>query len=135
MIDPGSLFAWTWDARPYPQYPNSSLVWRDAANWRRGHWLSGRLGLVTLADTVQEICAGLGVAIDTSGINGIVRGYTIDSIMSARNALSPMMQVYFFDAVESGDAIRFVQRGGRRSLASLWTTLSTPAAKTSASIP
>ncbi|CUA90595.1 Putative phage tail protein/GTA TIM-barrel-like domain [Chelatococcus sambhunathii] len=112
MIDPASLFAWTWDARPYPRYPNSSLIWRDAANWRRGHWLSGRLGLVTLADTVQEICSGLGVSIDTSGVNGIVRGYTIDSIMSPRNALSPLMQVYFFDAVESGRSIRFVQRGG-----------------------
>jgi hypothetical protein len=112
MIDRASMWAWTWDARPYPQYPNSSLVWRDGPNWRRGHWLTGRLGLVTLADVVAEICAGLGVSIDVSGINGIVRGYLIDKVMSPRSALGPLMQLYFFDACESGGLIKFVQRGG-----------------------
>jgi hypothetical protein len=112
MIDRASMWAWTWDARPYPQYPNSSLVWRDGPNWRRGHWLTGRLGLVTLADVVAEICAGLGVAIDVSGINGIVRGYLINSVMSPRSALGPLMQLYFFDACETNALIRFVQRGG-----------------------
>jgi hypothetical protein len=112
MIDRASMWAWTWDARPYPQYPNSSLVWRDGPNWRRGHWLTGRLGLVTLADVVAEICAGLGVSIDVSGINGIVRGYLIDKVMSPRSALGPLMQLYFFDACESSGLIKFVQRGG-----------------------
>jgi hypothetical protein len=112
MIDRASMWAWTWDARPYPQYPNSSLVWRDGPNWRRGHWLTGRLGLVTLADVVAEICAGLGVSVDVSGINGIVRGYLIDKVMSPRSALGPLMQLYFFDACESGGLIKFVQRGG-----------------------
>jgi hypothetical protein len=112
MIDPASLFAWTWDARPYPQYPNNALVWRDGPNWRRGHWLTGRLGLVTLSDVVAEICAGLGVSIDVSGINGIVRGYLIDNVMSPRSALTPLMRLYFVDACESSGLIRFVQRGG-----------------------
>lgn len=112
MIDRASMWAWTWDARPYPQYPNSSLVWRDGPNWRRGHWLTGRLGLVTLADVVAEICAGPGVSIDVSGINGIVRGYLINNIMSPRSALGPLMQLYFFDACETNGLIKFVQRGG-----------------------
>ena len=112
MVDAANLYAWTWDARPYPQFPRNSLVWRDGANWRRGHWLTGRLGLVTLSDTVAEICAGLGVTIDVSGLNGIVRGYMIDNVMSPRSALGPLMQVYFFDAVESSGTIKFVQRGG-----------------------
>jgi hypothetical protein len=112
MVDRASIWAWTWDARPYPQYPNSSLVWRDGPNWRRGHWLTGRLGLVTLSDVVAEICAGLGVSIDVSGINGIVRGYLINNIMSPRSALGPLMQLYFFDACETNALIKFVQRGG-----------------------
>jgi hypothetical protein len=68
--------------------------------------------LVTLADVVAEICGGLGIAIDVSGINGIVRGYLIDKVMSPRSALGPLMQLYFFDACESGGVIKFVQRGG-----------------------
>ena len=112
MIDPANMYAWTWDARPYPQFPNSSLTWRDGSNWRRGYWLSGRLGLVTLSDVVTEITGGLGVSIDVSQINGVVRGFTIDNVMSPRAALVPLMQIYFFDAVESNGTIRFVQRGG-----------------------
>lgn len=69
--------------------PRNSLIWRDAPNWRRGHWLTGRLAAVTLADTVAEIAAGLGVDIDASALNGIVRGYTIDGVMSPRGALAP----------------------------------------------
>lgn len=111
MVDTSNLYAWTWDARPYPQFPTSTLVWRDGSNWRRGHWLTGRLGLATLADAVAEICAGLGVTVDASTLNGIVRGYALDSVMSARSALAPLMQTYFFDAVETGEVIRFVQRG------------------------
>ena len=111
MVSPDRMYAWTWDARPYPQFPSNSLAWRDAANWRRGHWLTGRLGLAPLADVVADISSGLGVAIDVSGLNGVVRGYTLDRIMSSRAALSALMTVYFFDAVESGEAIRFVHRG------------------------
>lgn len=112
MIDPASLFNWTWDARPYPQFPTNALIWRDGPNWRRGHWLSGRLGLVTLSDTVADITKNLGLTVDVSEINGIVRGFTIDSVMSPRDALAPLMQIYLVDVVESEGKVRFVQRGG-----------------------
>ncbi len=112
MIDTDKLFAWSWDARPYPQFPNDSTAWRDVANYRRGHWLNGRLNLCSLADVVKELTLDLGVAVEVGQLSGLVRGYVVDSVMSPRSALQPLMQVYFFDAVESDGAIKFVHRGG-----------------------
>ncbi|RJF70862.1 baseplate multidomain protein megatron [Rhodopseudomonas palustris] len=112
MIATDCCYAWTWDARPYPQFPAQSSVWRDGGNWRRGHWLTGRLGLALLPDVVADLTRGLGVEVDVSALYGVVRGYTIDAIMSARAALSTLMTIYMFDAVESGGRIRFIHRGG-----------------------
>lgn len=44
MLDPERLFVWTWDARPYPAFPQRTEIWSDGVNWARGHWLTGRLG-------------------------------------------------------------------------------------------
>lgn len=112
MIDHDNCHVWTWDARPYPQFPDLTDVWRDGPNWRVGHWITGRTGFVTLADVVSAICAGFGVTLDVSRLNAIVLGYLINQMMSPRDALGPLMQVYYFDAVESGTTLRFVQRGG-----------------------
>ena len=44
IVDPANMFVWTWDARPYPEFPNQSEVWGDSQNWKNGHWVTGRLG-------------------------------------------------------------------------------------------
>lgn len=43
MIDWNHISVWTWDARPYPAFPERSDYWGDAANWRLGHWINGRI--------------------------------------------------------------------------------------------
>lgn len=40
MLD--RLSAWTWDARPYPQFPNLLTVWTDGVQYPTGQWLEGR---------------------------------------------------------------------------------------------
>ncbi|HEB77634.1 MAG TPA: hypothetical protein ENI90_03785, partial [Methylothermaceae bacterium] len=111
MLEPANMFAWTWDARPYPDFPLRTSVWRDGPNWRLGHWLPGRLGLVTLADVVRDLTKGLGVPVDVSGLSGLVTGFVIERIMSARDALEPLMMAYAFDGFESEGVIRFRHRG------------------------
>lgn len=112
MIDTTKISIWTWDARPYPAFPALSGVWRDGDNWRLGHWINGKVGLVLLRDVVNELCEGLGVPFDTSKIYGLVRGYLIDQIMSARDAITPLQTAYFFDGYESDGKVRFIHRGG-----------------------
>lgn len=42
MVDTNMMFAWTWDGRPYPTFPNKLEVWSDGVNYAKGHWLMGR---------------------------------------------------------------------------------------------
>ncbi|HRD78599.1 MAG TPA: glycoside hydrolase TIM-barrel-like domain-containing protein, partial [Hyphomicrobiaceae bacterium] len=48
MIPLDHVHAYAWDARPYPAFPDNAETWGDAANWRLGHWLNGRMSAVSL---------------------------------------------------------------------------------------
>jgi hypothetical protein len=113
MIDMSRVHVWCWDARSFPDFPARATVWADAPNWRLGHWLNGRVGLVLLSDMIADLCAYAGVTnIDVSGLFGLITGFTIDSAMSVRAALDPLMLIYQFDAFESEGLIKFAHRGG-----------------------
>lgn len=123
MIRTAETCLWTWDARPYPEFPARTDLWRDSDNWRLGHWLNGRLGQVTLPDLVTAVTQDLGVTIDVSKLFGLVSGYTLDRIMSAREAIEPLALLYMFDSYESQGAIRFRHRGGKVNWTLADTTL------------
>ncbi len=113
MVEPGCVFLWTWDARPYPQFPLATSVWADGANWETGHWLTGRLGAAPLGDLVRVLCADHGVSeIVSRDIIGVVDGYVVDRPMSARAALEPLARAFAFEAREQGGDIHFSPRGG-----------------------
>ena len=113
MVDPAHLHLWTWDARPYPHFPDLTNVWSDGANWERGHWLNGRLGTVTLAALIEAILADHGFAdYAVSAVHGSVEGYLVNEILSARNTLEPLLQAFRIDAADAGDAVLF--RGRHR---------------------
>ena len=121
MVHVPECAAWTWDARPYPFFPGLTDVWTDGPNWRLGHWLTGRLGAVSLAALVRQLClrAGMpGDRIDVSGLWGAVEGYVIGALESPRASISTLARHFGFDAVETEGVIRFVMRG-RASVATL----------------
>ncbi|MBV9548264.1 MAG: glycoside hydrolase/phage tail family protein [Alphaproteobacteria bacterium] len=103
---------WCWDARPFPWFPALGAVWGDAPNWQYGHWLNGRLGAVPLAALVAALCERAGFTnYDVSGLDGLVTGYAVSDIASARDALTPLADAFAFEAVESQGVLRFVMRG------------------------
>ncbi|MHA1127327.1 MAG: baseplate multidomain protein megatron [Alphaproteobacteria bacterium] len=114
MIDMDEAALWTWDARPYPDFPAREEVWADAPNWRLGHWLNGRIGAVGLAALVRELCRRAGLEddlVDVSELSDVVPGYVIIALESPRASISTLARHFGFDAVESGGVIRFVTRG------------------------
>ncbi len=114
MVDTPECAAWTWDARPYPFFPELTDVWTDGANWRLGHWLTGRLGAVSLAALVRHLCLRAGLPetrIDVSGLWGAVEGYAIGALESPRASITTLARHFGFDAVETEGVIRFVMRG------------------------
>jgi hypothetical protein len=114
MVNVPECAAWTWDARPYPFFPELTTVWTDGPNWRRGHWLTGRLGAVSLAALVRHLCLRAEMPedyIDVSGLWGAVEGYVISALEAPRASISTLARHFGFDAVESEGCIRFLMRG------------------------
>ena len=111
MVETSRSFVWTWDARPWPEFPARLNVWSDGPNHRLGHWITGRLGAASLADVVAEICLRAGVSyVDVSSLHGVVHGYMLEQAASARAALQGLMSAFSFDAIESGETLRFRHR-------------------------
>ncbi len=114
MVHVAECAAWTWDARPYPFFPELTDVWSDGPNWRLGHWLTGRLGAVSLAALVRHLCRRAGMPeerIDVAGLWGAVEGYLIEALESPRASITTLARHFGFDAVESEGRIRFIMRG------------------------
>lgn len=106
-------FLWTWDARPYPYFPDLTQVWSDSENWVAGHWVQGKLGASHVAAAVQHIMlrAGLDSAqIDISKLQIMLDGFVLHERVSARAALQQLMDAYFFTIKESGHALVAVPR-------------------------
>jgi hypothetical protein len=119
MVRVPECAAWTWDARPYPFFPELTGVWPDAPDWRLGHWLTGRLGAVSLAALVRHLSSRAGMPadrIDVSGLRGAVEGYVIGALESPLASISTLARHFGFDAVETEGTIRFVMRGRASSL-------------------
>jgi Gene Transfer Agent (GTA)-like protein/putative tail protein len=112
MLDLAHVHVYTWDARPYPAFPNNTEVWGDGGSWRLGHWLTGRLSSAPLSATIAAVLADHGFfAHDTDSLVGMLSGFVIDRVLSAREALQPLELAFFVDARESDGRIVFAHRG------------------------
>lgn len=70
---------------------------------------------VMLGDIVSDLCVRSGLQttdINVTALTDMVDGYIVPRQMTARAAIEPLQQAYYFDAVEGDDKIKFVKRGG-----------------------
>ncbi len=122
MVDLDYVFIYTWDARPYPAYPNLSEVWADADNWQFGHWITGRAATAPVTQAILKVLEDYGVTdVIAPPVSGDLSGYVIDRNMSPRAALEPLETLFFFDAVESDGKIALRARGQAKSLGTVDT--------------
>jgi hypothetical protein len=108
MIATDRAHVWTWDARPFPDFPARSDIWSDGANWRLGHWLTGRVGLAPLALVVEDLARRVDQDVDASSLEGLVAGYVIGDPTTARAALEPLARLHGFGALERDGRLAFV---------------------------
>ncbi|MCP4934307.1 MAG: hypothetical protein GY927_08910 [bacterium] len=112
MVDVAKIHAYTWDARAFPAFPFDREAWSDGENWFLGHWLNGRMAGGPLQAVVEGILREYGFdRYDLTPLDGMMEGYILDSVMSARDALQPLEMAFFLDSFESGGAIRFSHKG------------------------
>lgn len=111
MVDPAHIFIWTWDARPYPAFPEDTALWSDGLNWQRGHWLNARLGAGTLADVIAAVLKDHGfMDFDVSGVAGDLSGFVQADQISARGLIEPLMEAFQIDALEANGKLVFRSR-------------------------
>ncbi len=107
-------FVWTWDARPFPFFPDLLSVWSDGGNWKTGHWVQGKLGLSNLGQIVADLLKKVGYdsnMYDITRLTDIVNGFVITNRQTVRASLEQLAAAYFFDMVESDGLLKFVKRG------------------------
>lgn len=101
MVDMARAHAWAWDARPYPAFPLRVDVWSDGPNYAHGHWLNGRVTAQPIEAVAAEIIGRGGLNGGEMGqLYGLVRGYALADVGTARAALQPLMLACGFDAME-----------------------------------
>ncbi|WP_323762931.1 baseplate multidomain protein megatron [Maricaulis sp.] len=112
MVEPDWTHVWAFDARPWPDFPARSEIWSDGANWRLGHWLNGRAGLVPVARIIDQLCDSAALAErDTTAVQDLVAGYVVDRPMPVRDALAPLLDLLGIGVIEGTDHVRFVSAG------------------------
>ncbi|WP_185983120.1 baseplate multidomain protein megatron [Aureimonas mangrovi] len=94
MVEAGAIHLWTWDARPFPAFPERRDVWSDGANWETGHWLTGRLGKAPLDRLIAAILTDHGIKdADVSAVDGEVGGFVLSGPGSARGEIEELMRL------------------------------------------
>jgi hypothetical protein len=107
---------------PMPNDPDYVGMWSGGTGEGGGHLLKVPIGAgsitpggVLLSEVVTDLSlrAGLSVGdIDVEQLTDTVDGYALASQMAVKDAISALMPVYFFDAVEDQGQIRYIKRGG-----------------------
>lgn len=109
-----NMFLWTWDARPYPSFPEFDDVWSEGNQWVYGHWVNGKLGLSSIGSIISEINSRVGLESENLNFDDVfelVDGFVLDKIQPARAAVEALQRAYFFDVVEAGSKLKHITRG------------------------
>lgn len=55
MVDLTWSCIWSWDSRPFPDFPLNTALWSDGPNFYRGHWIMGNLGTDSMPDLNERL--------------------------------------------------------------------------------
>ena len=55
MVDLTRMMIYSWDARPYPCFPQYTSIWSDGPNWIYGHWVDGKLSTYALPQELDSM--------------------------------------------------------------------------------
>lgn len=123
MIDPENIFVWTWDARPYPDFPARTDIWSDGPNWERGHWLNGRSGAAGFSALVGDLFArGRLAGFDAGAWSGLISGYVVQGGTSLRAAIAPLCELFGMELTDRLGELQFVSADGAPGNAILLAT-------------
>ncbi|ANG95487.1 host specificity protein [Brucella pseudogrignonensis] len=127
MLDMDRVYLWSWDTRPFPEFPLKADVWGDTPNWRLGHWLNGRMSGVALDELIAAILADFGLPeADCTGADGHLTGFVISEPGTARGVLEPLMNVFGVHGFEQAGQFKFRSIGRAAPVLDVAATLVDP---------
>ncbi len=123
MIALEHIFLWTWDARPYPHFPQLQTVWGDGAHAATGHWLAGRAGGLPVRELLVGIAGRAGLTrLSTDGVSGFVEGYVVESPAPARALIDQLLLPLGLEAHPRFDGLQIVDIPAPQPVCSLTAT-------------
>ncbi len=117
MVDPGHIYCWTWDARPFPAFPALDEVWSDGPNHATGHWLTGRLGGMASDELLAVLAAECGAVLDADPAAPLVEGLVVGGPGPMRATIEPLLALAGLRLKAEQGAL--VARGGEVTVTSL----------------
>ncbi len=113
MVASDKIFIWAWDARPFPAFPYRTDIWADGPNWHSGHWINGRSSTAPLALLLEQVASDANQASDICEIDGHVEGYAVVGVVSARDALAPLVNSFAVDVLTGRQRLKFSGRANK----------------------
>lgn len=94
VVSIDNVQVWSWDARPWPEFPKATALWADGGDWRLGHWLNGRAGAAPAAEAIaRRLTEAHGMAasgFDVARAYGQADGYPAPGPLGFREWLAPL---------------------------------------------
>ncbi|MEL6587022.1 MAG: glycoside hydrolase/phage tail family protein [Pseudomonadota bacterium] len=122
-VDVSNMFAWSWDARPWPEFPRAESIWSDGINWRRGHWLNGRAGNAPAREVLERrLITHYGYdpdRMDLSACFGQADGTLLPGPVSFREALATWETGFHLDTSEFEAVLRVASRAAAQPVVDL----------------
>ena len=124
------MFLWCWDAR-YPAWPHSisdfqelfvqdkaylqspeeiECFWSDSGNWRRGHWVNGKLSCVSIGEILHEIFLKYdfpSFVIDPN-LQGLISGVNLNDSIDGIYLVEMLRLRYQFDLFLNAEGVLHV---------------------------
>lgn len=123
LIGLDDILVWSWDARPWPEFPTFASTWADAAAWRLGHWLNGRAGAITAAEAIRRRLTTFHAwptdALDLTRCYGQADGYAMTGPTAFRDWLQPLEIVLRLDGAFDRGTLAFRSRAAAVPAAAL----------------
>ncbi|MDR3289985.1 MAG: glycoside hydrolase TIM-barrel-like domain-containing protein [Rickettsiales bacterium] len=101
------MFLYCWDARPYPFFPAKVDIWTDGDDWYRGHWINGKLCVLTFENLIKMLFVDNLNLLGDIEIYDLVEGIVLNEITNLNEVIKMLQGIYFFDYVEHNGKLHF----------------------------
>ncbi len=109
-------FLWTYDARPYPYFPNKIDIWSDGESWKYGHFINGKLTKNSISEMIEYICLKSGLekgSFEIINLDFDISGIVINNKTNGFELIKMLAEIYEFDIILRDNKIIFQKQNAQ----------------------